>query len=223
MRGVLHLDFGSGAGSGSGSGSGSGCGPLLRAVTVIAAWHLTACSQPPAPSVAPEVAVITAESLPLPGPFPPGAIAWFPGRGRITVEGRSGGPAFVVELARTDAERAQGMMFRQRMGDDEGMLFFMPRANDWTFYMRNTYVRLDMLFLDQDFRVVGVVADVPPLTEDLRSVGKPSHLVLELAAHQAARHGIGPGTRLAFQPLPDALPQPGRASAARFAPGAGAP
>ncbi|MCB9738154.1 MAG: DUF192 domain-containing protein [Deltaproteobacteria bacterium] len=117
----------------------------------------------------------------------------------MTVVGRSAGPTFQVELAIDDAERTRGLMFRRRLADDAGMLFFMGRDHDWQFWMRNTYIPLDMLFLDAELRVVGVVANVPPLTEAMRSCGRKSRYVLELAAHQAERHGLVPGVQLQLE------------------------
>lgn len=127
-----------------------------------------------------------------------------PGRGEIRIDGRAGGPAFDVELARTEPERNQGLMFRQHLDEGRGMLFFMPGDDAWQFWMHNTYLRLDMVFIDASWRVVGVVANVPPLTDDHRSVAAPSRYVLELAAHEAARHGIAAGTQLVFRELPAA-------------------
>lgn len=134
-----------------------------------------------------------------------------PGRGEIGIEGRVNGPKFEVELARTEAERSQGLMFRRRLDEGRGMLFFMPGDQAWQFWMRNTYLRLDMVFIDADWRVVGVLANVPPLTEDRRAVAAPSRYILELAGHDAARHGIVAGTPLQFRELPSA----GTADAAR--------
>ena len=150
----------------------------------------------PAPAAAPEPA-------PVASPAPP-ANRFFPGRGSVEFADRVDGPVIQVELARTEAEREHGLMFRRTMADDHGMLFLMPYDNDWVFYMRNTYLRLDMVFIDKDWRVAGVVANVPPLTEDHRSVGVDSRYVLELTAHTAAKLGMRTGTKLRFVPAPDA-------------------
>ena len=117
-------------------------------------------------------------------------------RGVITIAGRAHGPTFRVEIAVSEAERNRGLMFRRSMDEDAGMVFFMPGDRDWAFYMRNTYIPLDLVFLDRDWRVVGVLANVPPLTETLRQSGKAGRYVLELNAHVAARHGIRPGAVL---------------------------
>lgn len=173
------------------------------------AWLVLASSCACDRSQAPAQPVPTEPAAAAPSVTEAKVIQHFPGRGEIRVAGRTQGPVFRVELARLPEERQQGLMFRRTLADDQGMLFFMPQDDDWVFFMRNTYVRLDMIFVDKDWQVVGVVADVPPLTEDHRSVGEKSRYVLELAAHQAERHGIKAGTRLEFKPLPDEPPPAG--------------
>ncbi|MEY3012358.1 MAG: hypothetical protein RIT45_1093 [Pseudomonadota bacterium] len=148
----------------------------------------------PMPVLAPPAAPTAA-----PGTFAPGDASPLPRRGRMQIVGRSAGPNFDVELAIDAAERTRGMMWRRTMADDSGMLFFMGQDHDWEFWMKNTYLPLDMVFLDAEFRVVGVLANVPPLTLDMRSCGTPSRYVLELAAHQAEKHGIRPGVQLSLQ------------------------
>ena len=140
----------------------------------------------------------------LPAAQEPKKIVHFAGRGVLTIADRPGSPVIDLELARQDPERQQGLMFRRKMADDHGMLFFMPYDNDWVFYMRNTYLPLDMVFIDRNWRVVGIVENVPPLTEDHRSVAADSRYVLELTAHTAAKLGIHAGTRLQYEPRPDA-------------------
>lgn len=124
-----------------------------------------------------------------------------PASGTVQIDGRAHGPTFTVEVATTERERNQGLMYRLVLGTGKGMVFFMPRDYDWAFYMRNTRIPLDIIFIDATWRVVGVAANVPPMTETLRSVGAPSRYVLELDAHEAKRHGIQAGTTLRFQPM----------------------
>jgi uncharacterized membrane protein (UPF0127 family) len=156
----------------------------------LAVASLLCCARPPQPAPAPEVA---------PAPAPAAAAAEPVAWGEVEVR-----PGLVlrVELARTEPERQRGLMFRQSLAGGHGMLFFMPGDDDWAFYMRNTYIPLDMVFIDRDWSVVGVLEAVPPLTEDLRTVGVPSRHVLELGAHEAGRAGIRPGVRLRFREEP---------------------
>ena len=134
----------------------------------------------------------------------------FLGRAEVTIAGREHSPVITVELARTPGERSQGLMFRKVLAPDAGMLFIMPGDDKWGFYMRNTYISLDMLFVDALGEVVGLLANVPPLTEDTRKVERPSRYVLELAAHRAGELHISVGTHLIIRQLPDAgVPGPG--------------
>lgn len=94
-------------------------------------------------------------------------------------------------------------MFRTALAPDAGMIFEMPRDQQWGFYMRNTLIPLDMIFIDRDWRVVGIVANAPPLTEETRQVDGESRFVLELAAHRAAQLHLAAGTQLLFTRLPD--------------------
>ena len=161
---------------------------------LLAGVWLAACSRASEPQPLPAPAAPAPERPPVPSP--PLAFA---GRGVVSIADRPTGAAFQVELARSSDERNQGLMHRRDMADNAGMLFFMPGDDDWTFWMRNTYLRLDMVFIDRDWRVVGVLEDVPPLTEDHRAVGVPSRYVLELNAKVARRQGVTVGTRLAFR------------------------
>lgn len=178
---------------------------MRAAVQVVSVFVLLgACSRPP---VLPPADTPTA-STPEEPETPP--LVLFGGRGEVRQVSRPAAPPIAVELARTEQERAQGLMFRRSLASDHGMLFFMPYDNDWIFYMRNTYVPLDMVFIDADWTVAGVLDNVAPLTETHRSVGKPSRYVLELAAHEAAHRGIAAGSRLSFVALPDAPAPPSR-------------
>jgi uncharacterized protein len=109
------------------------------------------------------------------------------------------GPWLVrVEVVNTDETRARGLMFRKSLEPDTGMLFVFDETEDHSFWMRNTLISLDIIFLDEGRGVVGVIANAPPKSEVSRSVGKPSRYVVEVAGGEAAAHAVGPGTRAAF-------------------------
>jgi len=105
-----------------------------------------------------------------------------------------------VEVAALDQQRQTGLMFRERMGDDEGMLFAFATERYNNFWMHNTLIPLDMFFIDAEWNVVGVVENATPLTDDPRGVDKMSRYVLEVNAGFAARHGFGPGATVKFAP-----------------------
>jgi uncharacterized membrane protein (UPF0127 family) len=107
---------------------------------------------------------------------------------------------FTVEVVDTPATRERGLMHRKALAPDRGMVFVFPKDDVQTFWMKNTYIPLDMVFVGADLRVVGVVEDARPLTLDMRSVPVPSRYVVELNAHVARARGIGPGTRVSFEP-----------------------
>lgn len=101
--------------------------------------------------------------------------------------------SFQVEIVATPEERARGLMFRKSLKKNEGMLFLFPREQQLAFWMKNTFLSLDMVFVSSDWKVVGVLRDVPPLNEERRMVDGNSQYVLEFAAGTAEREGIEPG------------------------------
>lgn len=104
-----------------------------------------------------------------------------------------------VEVARTAAEQRRGLMFREHLDADAGMLFVYDRPQRLTFWMRNTYIPLDMIFIEGDLTVLGVVENAEPQTDTSRSVPGLSQYVLEVNAGFAREHGIGAGTRVRFE------------------------
>ena len=105
-----------------------------------------------------------------------------------------------LEVARTPAARQRGLMYRRELADDHGMLFvFQGRPAIRTFWMRDTFVPLDMIFLDEDLRVVGVVQDAEPESDEACEVDTPSLYVLEVPAGFAARHGVALGARIRIE------------------------
>ena len=107
-----------------------------------------------------------------------------------------------VELARTAAERSRGLMYRKHLDADAGMLFLFEQPQQLTFWMRNTYVPLDMIFIEPSMRILGIVENAEPLTDTSRSVPGQSQFVLEVNAGFSRQHGLGPGTAVRFQGVP---------------------
>jgi uncharacterized membrane protein (UPF0127 family) len=108
-----------------------------------------------------------------------------------------------VEVASTDESRRRGLMFRRELGPDRGMLFVFEGPAEHGFWMRNTLLSLDLIFLGDDRSVVGVVERAEPKTETIRTVKKLSRYVVEVAAGEAAAHAVGPGTRAVFIDVPE--------------------
>jgi uncharacterized membrane protein (UPF0127 family) len=104
--------------------------------------------------------------------------------------------AFQVEVARNDADRAQGLMYRRSMPADRGMLFDFGRVEPVAMWMQNTYLSLDMLFIRPDGVIARVAANTEPLSTRTIPSGEPVLSVLELNAGTAARLGIKAGDRV---------------------------
>ena len=105
---------------------------------------------------------------------------------------------FRVELAKSADEQRQGLMFRTSLGPDEGMLFPFEPPRPASFWMRNTVIGLDLLFIAPDGRIANIAANAKPYDETkLDSVG-PVEAVLELPAGRAAALGIVPGDAAAW-------------------------
>ena len=109
------------------------------------------------------------------------------------------GHQYAVELAEDPASQERGLMFREEMADDHGMLFIFPENRMQAFWMKNTKIPLDMLFFDDQRRLVNVQRRVPPCRADpcppYPSSG-PAMYVLELNAGQADKIGVKPGDEL---------------------------
>ncbi|HUQ14067.1 MAG TPA: DUF192 domain-containing protein, partial [Novosphingobium sp.] len=111
----------------------------------------------------------------------------------LTIASQGKRHAFRVEVARTAAEQAQGLMFRTAMGADEGMLFIRNPPDRASFWMRNTVIPLDLVFIGTDRRVINVAADAVPYDETPILSAGVAGAVLELNGGRAAQLGIRAG------------------------------
>lgn len=119
----------------------------------------------------------------------------------LTIETASGAHLrFQIELALTPAQQAQGLMFRQKMAADAGMLFVYPTPQPAAYWMQNTYIPLDMLFITPDGRIERIRENAEPLSTAPIEGPSKTKAVLEINGGLAARLGIRPGDR-AIQPL----------------------
>jgi uncharacterized membrane protein (UPF0127 family) len=118
--------------------------------------------------------------------------------GRVTIPEASA--SVDAELARTVPEGERGLMYRKSMGEEEGMLFYIDERKVQTFWMHNTCIPLDMLFIDDDGTIVGAVESAPVLDDGARQVDCPSRFVLEVNAGWVRRHGVKPGQRVVMPP-----------------------
>lgn len=111
------------------------------------------------------------------------------------------GTHVIVEVAANDESRAAGLMYRDRLDRDRGMLFLFPATGHYPFWMKNTLIPLDMIWIDEGRRIVHIKNDVPPCRADpctSYAPGVPARSVLEVAAGEAARHRLEVGNMLTF-------------------------
>ncbi len=128
----------------------------------------------------------------------PDMLAW-DDSANVSVEGSLSTLAVECDLALTPNERAKGLMYRRTpLGPEKGMLFIMDANEDHGFWMKNTYIPLDMIFITEDSVVAGIVQNAEPLTRTSRKCGSPSRYVLEVDAGTCKRHGISVGSTVRF-------------------------
>jgi uncharacterized membrane protein (UPF0127 family) len=114
------------------------------------------------------------------------------------------GHRYQVELAQDDATRARGLMFRDQMESDHGMLFIHDREEPQAYWMKNTKIPLDILYFDSKRKLVAQQRDVPPCSAGNACppypINAPARYVLELNAGQAAQLKLQDGAELSFGP-----------------------
>ena len=159
---------------------------MRNALAVLLLLIVAGCTNPPPPPPPP---------METANPQPPAAN---PAGPRIVLP-----DGFVVslEIAADDEMRAQGLMYRDHIDPGKGMLFVFPRDDVFSFWMKNTRIPLDMIWIDANRRVVGLIPNVPPCrVPDCPSYGPGvvARYVLELGAGEAAKHGLKVGDALQF-------------------------
>lgn len=99
-----------------------------------------------------------------------------------------------AEVARTDEERSRGLMHRESLGEDAGMLFIFPEQTVRSFWMQNTYIALDIAFMDRDFRIVDI-QEMDPMTTESHVSRAPATYALEVNQGWFRTHGVRVGDR----------------------------
>jgi uncharacterized protein len=120
----------------------------------------------------------------------------------VTIDTGDRRVSFRVEVAVTPEEHARGLMYRSTLATDAGMIFVFDEPSVQRFWMKNTLIPLDMIFIGKDRKIVGIVEDAAPETETERMVGVPSQYVLEIGGGLSARLGIHAGEPVEFQNIP---------------------
>jgi uncharacterized protein len=106
------------------------------------------------------------------------------------------GETVAVEIPDSDHDVERGLMYRTRMPPDHGMLFVFGEKSNHAFWMHNTCISLDLLFIDSDGLIVGIEESTPTLSDDALEVGCGSKYVLELNAGWARAHGVSAGQKV---------------------------
>jgi uncharacterized protein len=114
----------------------------------------------------------------------------------LEIVGKAGVHAFAVELATNDAERSRGLMFRKELPEGRGMFFVFDREEPVSFWMHNTFISLDMIFIRNDGRILRVAERTDPLSDRLIPSGGSVRAVLEVIGGTARKLGIEPGDRV---------------------------
>jgi len=130
-----------------------------------------------------------AASAPAPVPAPPVTEA-------LTIDTARGSVAFKVEIADSEAEREQGLMYRTTLAPDAGMLFIWDRAAPRAFWMHNTYIPLDIIYIGANGRIISIAAMAQPFDETPIPSRGDAKAVLELAGGRAAELGIDLGDQV---------------------------
>lgn len=155
-----------------------------------------ACSEQPAAQPAPSSAPTAAISAAAP-PAVAGAVGEAPAGFEVlevvTPQGRT---RFFVEIADNDAERERGLMFRKVVPPDRGMLFDFKTPRPVAFWMKNTLIPLDIIYIQADGTVLSIARNTTPLSEAPIPSGGPIVRVLELAGGRAEEIGLMPGDRV---------------------------
>jgi uncharacterized membrane protein (UPF0127 family) len=124
-------------------------------------------------------------------------------KSELTIENDAGKHRFAIEVARTSDQLQQGLMFRQKMAPDAGMLFLYDPPQPVAMWMMNTLIPLDMLFIGADGRIINIrERAVPGSTATIESAG-PARAVLELNGGTAARLKLKPGDRVRHKEIAD--------------------
>jgi|GEM_PF-421585 len=171
--------------------------------TVLFCWLLlfaAACqSDPKRESVSPPVATSK------PAPAPPGtaevAEPLFMQEGVLEFRAPDGQKTLLrldIEIAAETQERTQGLMWRKKMEDKQAMIFLFDYPEPQSFWMRNTYIPLDIIFVNEKLEVVTVLKNIPVLNDVPRPSGKPAQYVIEVNAGIADKYKIVPGMKVAW-------------------------
>jgi len=128
------------------------------------------------------------------------------GNAKVILHTRGGDVPVTVEVADTPDRRSLGLMYRKELAAEVGMLFVFDAPEHLTFWMKNTVLPLDMIFIGEDRHVLGIVKNTVPFTTTPRGVDGESRYVLEVNAGFSDRHGVAGGDSVSFEGVPSTPP-----------------
>ena len=117
----------------------------------------------------------------------------------LKIETNNGPVLLNVEVADTERKREQGLMFRRKIPDGQGMIFLFEGEHEITMWMKNTFIPLDMVFIGGDWRIRHIAYEAEPFSTDVISSMRPASRVLEIGAGQAKKLGLAIGDSVVLQ------------------------
>lgn len=121
---------------------------------------------------------------------------------KVVLHTKGGDVPVTVEVADTTERRSLGLMYRKELGAEAGMIFVFDEPDHLEFWMKNTVLPLDMIFIRDDRHVLGIVKNAVPYTTTARGVNGESRYVLEVNAGFSERHGVAAGDEVTFEGVP---------------------
>lgn len=106
-----------------------------------------------------------------------------------------------IEIADNDYEQQTGLMYRKHMDTHKGMLFIFDKSEVKSFYMKNTYISLDIIYIDAESQIINIVKNADPLNESSLFSGAPAKYVLEINAGLSEKWGVKKGDKISFSKL----------------------
>jgi len=119
----------------------------------------------------------------------------------VTVQTQNGNITYRVEVADTKQKMIQGLMYRKHLKKDSGMIFIFDETHPQpiSMWMKNTFISLDMLFIDSSYQIIGIAQNTEPLSlKTISPTKKQTRFVIELNAGEVAKHGIQIGDKITF-------------------------
>ena len=123
--------------------------------------------------------------------------SWAAGEQTLEIATKTGVHIFSVEIVDNDADRAKGLMYRRELPEGRGMLFDFHRDQEVSFWMQNTYISLDMIFIRGDGQILRIEENTVPLSTRMIPSRGPVRAVLEVIGGTSRKLGIAPGDRVA--------------------------